>query len=72
MRVHMPPQILLPGMQHQGEGQCSTQPARMGGELGQRARGCCEQHLVEGSGALADEAVQIVRQCEHQVEIRYR
>ncbi len=31
MDMHMPPQILLPGMQHQREGRRAAQPARVGG-----------------------------------------
>nr|WP_294260780.1 hypothetical protein [Propionivibrio sp.] len=64
----MPPQILLPGVQHQGEGRRPAQPARVGRELRQRRRHRTKQSFVDRSRRHADQAVQIMRQGEHQME----
>jgi len=72
MDMHMPPQILLPRMQHQRERRGSTEPARVRGKLGEGGRDGGEQRLVEGTGTLSDQAVQLVRQGEHQMEVGHR
>ena len=72
MDMHMAPQVLLPGMQHQRESGRPTQPARVGRKLGERRRDRAEEHLVERPWTLPDESIQIVWQGEYKVEVRHR
>ena len=70
--MHVPPQVLLPRMQHQRERGGPAQPARVGREPGERRRDRGEEHLVERPWTLPDESIQIVRQGEHEVKVRHR
>jgi hypothetical protein len=72
VHMHVPPEVLLPGMQHQRERQLAAQPAGIGAELAEGGRCCAEEHLVDHPRALADQRVQRMRQGEHQMEIRHR
>jgi hypothetical protein len=73
-RVHVDvaAQVLRPGVQHQREGAGGAQPAGVGGELAQRGRHALHQRAVHPAVIAAGQAVEGVRQREHQVAVRHR
>jgi len=73
-RVHVQvlPEILAPGVQHQGSGDLPTEPTRILAELEQRVGGGLEQEAVDRSRIGLCQHIQRVRQGEHQVEVRHR
>ena len=70
--MDMPPQVLLPGVQHQRKAGCAAQPARVGGERVKRIRHGAEQQLVERARIAPRQPVDRVRQGKHQMEVRHR
>jgi hypothetical protein len=70
--MHVPPQILLPVVEHQRERGGPAEPARIGRELGERRRNGTEEHLVERARRLSDESIQIMGQRKHEVKVRHR
>jgi len=72
VNMDMPPEVLLPGMQHQRKAGRPAQPARVGGERIQRIRHRAEQQFVKRARIASGQRVEGVRQGEHQMEIRHR
>ncbi|MEY4908049.1 MAG: hypothetical protein RL260_1767 [Pseudomonadota bacterium] len=69
--MHMPAQVLRPGVQHQRERPRSPQPARVGRELGERGRRALHQRVVHPARMAGRQRVEFVRQREHQVAVRH-
>jgi hypothetical protein len=71
MQMDMSAEILLPRVQHQRERRHAAQMSRVGGELGKRCRYRREQRLVERPWCGGNQAIEVVRQREHQVKVRH-
>ena len=70
MQVHR--QLLRPGVQHQAEGRLAmghAHPLRVDGELAERLGRTGKQGINQPTRVCAVEAVQTVRQCEHQMRV---
>ena len=72
MQMHMPAQILLPGVQDQRERRFAAQVAWIGRELGQRFGDGGEQALVETPRMSTHQVVERMRHGEYKMEVRYR
>ena len=64
-------QVLRPGVQHQREGADAAQPARVGGELGERGGRALHQRVVDPARVHTGQRVELVRQREDQVAVRH-
>ena len=71
MHVQVASQVLRPGVQHQREGADAAQPARVGGELGERGGRALHQRVVDPARVHRGQRVELVRQREHQVAVRH-
>lgn len=70
MHVRVKKQRLSPGMKH---GQCAdanTQPARS--DIDERGSGSAKEQVVKQTRRVPRDGVQLVRHCEHDVEVRNR
>ncbi len=62
-------EILSPGVQHHGDTDFATEPARIAAELEQGLRGGFEQQVVDESGVALGERIEVMRECENEVPV---
>ncbi len=62
-------EILSPGVQHHGDTDFATEPARIAAELEQGLRGGFEQQIVDESGVALGERIEVMRECENEVPV---
>ena len=69
--MQVTPQFLRPRVQQQREGTDAAEPARVGGEPGQRGRRALHQRVADPAWVHAGQRIHLVRQREHQVAVRH-
>ena len=72
MQMNVPTEILLPGVQRQRKRRHAAQMSRVGGEFAERCRHGSEQRLVDQFRGGGNQAMERMRQREHQVKVRHR
>ena len=65
----MKEEVLSPGMQHGGDGDLGTEVLGIAGNLAQGCGRCVEEDVEQESLVAQDERVQLVGQCEDDVEV---